>query len=158
MEIKEERDDKMNIIKIIQNKKKYKLKSEKEFKEGIYEIEKILGCQLPNWYKEFMSLDLNRETFEIYYEDDIDYDEWVTFLDFERIKNELSTKSEESLSLILNNKLIPLADDNGGGDYFYLQLMEGNCRVVRLYHDVLFEFEVVSSNIEDFFREMIIPD
>jgi hypothetical protein len=148
----------MNLVKIFKKKMHIVGKSKEVWEKEIEKIENFTGYDLPLWYKNFLRLDLTDKDFEVYYDKSIDddYSEYVNILDVNSILTELSEKEDVALELILKNKLIPFSSDNGGGDYFYLQVLKSEEKVVRLFHDTLFEYELVSTNIEEFLTRMMV--
>ena len=146
----------MNIEKVLKEKVNLSIKDANEYSPKIKELEDLMGFQFPIWYKKFLTYNMNDNYFKISYDKSTKYKHsvYMEFLDFEDILDELMDRSPESLNLILKNKLIPMSNDNGGGDYFYFQFDKENVNIVRLFHDAFFEYELVSPNIETFFKEM----
>jgi len=103
----------------------------------------IIGCSFDN-------LSSNKD--EEFYD--------LEILDFIGIYDEIEIQDEEKLPLLFKKDMIPFANDNGGGDYYFLQLHEDitKTKVIQNFHDSLEENRLVCSNFMDFLEKLEIND
>lgn len=108
------------------------------------------GIKLPLWYKLFMLIRFNDRIAVLEYEKGIFSKGFV--YSFDDVFNEYDIYDEDHLTWMLKNKYVPFSDDGGGGDYYVFDFK--NNRVLLMYHDELYGFEVVHEDIENFIKTL----
>lgn len=118
------------------------------YREWVLFLEKLDGMlytKLPIWYKLFMLIDFN-DVYVIVDSSD-GYEFKGTHLGFDFVFDEYEMNEDDKLKWLLENSYVPLADDCGGGDYFFLDVK--NSRIVQVYHDE-YGIGVINESIYDF--------
>lgn len=132
-----------------------------EWETYLEKLSKYISFELPLWYKVFMLIDLD-ESFLINYTSEIDIDRDVSDddgdgfiagpLKYAYVFSEYENHEDYNLEWLIENKFVPMFDDNGGGDYFFVDFKDG--RILQIYHDEEDEYDVISNNISEFIKNL----
>ena len=77
-------------------------------------------------------------------------------LDFDGVLSECSNYYGGKLNWFLDRKIIPICNDNGGGDYYYYDFL--NDSIIQVFHDTDNEYRVVNSNPKVFLKNLKLFD
>lgn len=116
-----------------------------EWKVFLDRLEKLLDVKLPLWYKIFMLIEFNETHIIKDYSDGYEY--LGTPLKFNFVFDEYEINEDRKLEWLLSNCYVPISNDNGGGDYFFLDVK--NSRIVQVYHDD-YEVGIINDSISNF--------
>ena len=123
------------------------IKSWKQFK---FDIVKLLDVKLPIWYSVFMLIDFD----DVYLilDDESRFELDASPLNFDGVFSEYSSCSSKKFDWLSKKKIVPLCNDNGGGDYYYYDFLNDN--VIQIFHDTDNEFRVVNSSYKKFLKNL----